>query len=153
MTRQQEEGEMTAAAHDVPTHDAATTTMKKLSPVLVVEEIESCLPFWIDRLGFTKVAEVPDGAKLGFVILVKDGVEIMYQSRDSVAKDIPALVPERGAARPITLFVEVSDVDAVERALAGLEFVLARRRTFYGMEEVGVREPGGNPVIFAQAVK
>jgi uncharacterized glyoxalase superfamily protein PhnB len=129
-----------------------TSTIKKLSPVLVVDEIESCLAFWVDRLGFEKTVEVPDGSKLGFVILQKDGVEVMYQSRASVEKDIPALLPERGG-HPIALFIEVSDVGAVERALEGFEMILPRRKTFYGMDEVGFNEPGGNAVIFAQPVK
>jgi hypothetical protein len=30
--------------------------------------------------------------------------------------------------------------------------VFTRRRTFYGMEEIGVREPGGNAVTFAMPV-
>jgi hypothetical protein len=130
----------------------ATSAMKKLSPVLVVDEIEPCLPFWVDRLGFEKTAEIPEGSKLGFVILKKDDVEVMYQSRESVAKDVPALVPERDG-HPIGLFIEVSDVGAIERALEGLDLILPRRKTFYGMDEVGVREPGGNAVIFAQPVK
>jgi hypothetical protein len=130
----------------------ATSAMKKLSPVLVVDEIEPCLPFWVDRLGFEKTAEVPEGAKLGFVILRKDDVEVMYQSRESVEKDVPAMLSARGGHQ-IGLFIEVSDVGAIERALEGLDVILPRRKTFYGMDEVGVREPGGNPVIFAQPVK
>ncbi len=128
-----------------------TSSMKKLSPVLVVDEIEPCLPFWVDRLGFEKTAEVPEGSRLGFVILRKDEVEVMYQSRESVEKDVPALAPERGG-HSIGLFIEVSDVGAIERALAGFDVILPRRKTFYGMDEVGVREPGGNSVIFAQPV-
>ena len=123
-------------------------TFNKLAPVLIVDAIEPCLSFWTERLGFTKVAEVPEGDRLGFVILQKDGVEVMYQSRDSVRKDIPALadVPAGGA----NLYVEVADVAAVERAVKGLEIVVPRRKTFYGADEIGVREPGGNAVIFGQ---
>jgi len=55
--------------------------MKKLTPVIIVDQIEPCLPFWIERLGFIKTAEVPEGDKLGFVILVKGNVEIMYQTK------------------------------------------------------------------------
>lgn len=131
---------------------AAPSAMKKLTPVLIVDAIEPCLPFWVDRLGFDKTVEVPEGSSLGFVILQKDGVEVMYQSRESVEKDIPSLVPERGG-HSIGLFIEVADVAAVERALKGFEVVVPRRKTFYGMDEIGVREPGGNSVIFAQPVK
>jgi hypothetical protein len=36
--------------------------------------------------------------------------------------------------------------------VAGAPVVVPRRKTFYGMEEIGVREPGGNSVTFAQPV-
>ncbi len=121
--------------------------LKKLSPVLVVDAIEPCLPFWTDRLGFTRVTEVPEGGRLGFVILEKDGIEVMYQSRESVRKDIPALA---GTPPGATLYIEVNDIAAVEKAVKGAEVVVPRRQTFYGADEVGVREPGGNAVIFAQ---
>ena len=122
--------------------------MKKLTPVLYVEEIEPALPFWVERLGFEKTAEVPHGDRLGFVILQRGAVEIMYQTRDSVREDVPALggMPTGGSM----LFVQVDDLDAVERALEGIEPVTPRRKTFYGADELIVREPGGNVVNFAQ---
>jgi uncharacterized glyoxalase superfamily protein PhnB len=126
----------------------SSVKLNKLSPVLVVDAIEPCLSFWTDRLGFAKVAEVPDGDRLGFVILAKDGVEVMYQSRESVRKDIPKLanVPAGGTS----LYIDVADVAAIEKAVKGLEVVVPRRKTFYGADEIGVREPGGNAVIFGQ---
>jgi hypothetical protein len=123
-------------------------TMKRLTPVLMVEAIEPCLAFWA-ALGFERTAEVPDGDRLGFVILAKDGVELMYQTRASVQADVPAI-----AASPMGgtfLFLEVSDLDAVIAALGGTPVLFPRRKTFYGMDEIGVREPGGNPVTFAMA--
>ena len=122
--------------------------LNKLSPVLVVDAIEPCLSFWVDRLGFTKVAEVPDGDRLGFVILEKDGIEVMYQSRESVRKDIPALADVPAGAT--SLYIDVADVAAVERAVKGAEVVVPRRKTFYGADEIGVREPAGNAVIIGQ---
>lgn len=68
--------------------------IKKLTPVLFVKEIEPVLPFWVQGLGFTKTAEVPEGNKLGFVILEKDGVEVMYQTYASVDKDLPSIAGE-----------------------------------------------------------
>ena len=129
----------------------AFTEFRKLSPVIVVDEIEPCLPFWTDRLGFTKTAEVPEGPKLGFVILSRDGVEIMYQSRASAANDIPALA-KRFADPSTAFFIEVGDVGTIETEMKGVEMVVPRRKTFYGMDEVGVREPAGHVVVFAQPV-
>jgi len=54
--------------------------MKKLTPVLYVDAIEPCLPFWVDRLGFSKTVEVPHENAIGFVILARDGLELMYQT-------------------------------------------------------------------------
>jgi uncharacterized glyoxalase superfamily protein PhnB len=125
----------------------SSVQFRKLSPVLIADAIEPCLPFWTDRLGFAKVVEVPDGNRLGFVILTRDGVEVMYQSRDSVRNDIPALADTPPGA---TLYIEVSDIAAVERAVEGMEVVVPRRQTFYGADEIGVREPGGNVVLFGQ---
>lgn len=123
--------------------------MKRLSPVLFVEEIESALPFWEERLGFARTAEVPDGERLGFVLLERDGVQVMYQTRHSMSADIPALAQAQptGAA---FIFIEVENVDAIDDALQGIERVLPRRTTDYGADEVVVREPGGNVVVFAQ---
>ncbi|MBA2670930.1 MAG: VOC family protein [Gemmatimonadetes bacterium] len=121
--------------------------MKKLTPVVYVEEIEPVLPFWIDRLGFEITAEVPEGDRLGFVILQKGDVEVMYQSRESVLKDLPQLAdsPMGGTF----LFIQVNDLDAIERALEGVEQVVPRRTTFYGADEIIVREPADNVVTFA----
>jgi hypothetical protein len=133
----------------------APTTVRKLTPVLLVEAIEPCLPFWTDRLGFELTAQVPEGDRLGFVILVKDGVEVMYQSWASVRGDIPALAEgaDPRAVAHTALFIEVADVEAVARVVQGdpsLDVAVPRRKTFYGMDEIGVREPGGHVVIFAQ---
>ena len=124
------------------------SAIRKLTPVIMVEAIEPCVPFW-ERVGFVKTAEVPEGDRLGFVILAKDGVEVMYQTHESVEKDAPGLVP-RPHGIGTALFIEVSDIESIERALAGLEIVVPRRKTFYGMDEIGVREPGGHVVVFAQ---
>jgi hypothetical protein len=121
--------------------------VKKVTPLLFVEEIEPCLEFW-EKVGFTRGPEVPHGDKLGFVILQSGDVELMYQTRASVAEDVPPLAdsPMRGTF----IFIEVNDLDAIEKALSGVTPVVPRRKTFYGSEELIVKEPAGNIVTFAQ---
>jgi uncharacterized glyoxalase superfamily protein PhnB len=123
--------------------------IKKITPILLVDEIEPCLPFWVERLGFEKTTEVPHEDRIGFAILHFKDTEVMYQTFDSVRADIPAVadaIPPAGAV----LFIEVDDIDATERAVAGHEIVVPRRKTFYGADELFVREPGGHLVGFAQ---
>ncbi len=125
--------------------------LKGVTPILVVDAIEPALRFWVDTLHFTKTSEVPHDGRLGFVLLERDDVKIMYQTRESLASDIPPLsgLPQRGAF----LYVEVDDLDAISEALQGVAPVIPRRRTFYGTDELVVREPAGNVVTFAQFVK
>ncbi|HVH67336.1 MAG TPA: VOC family protein [Gemmatimonadales bacterium] len=122
--------------------------MQRLTPVLVVDAIEPVLAFWVDRLGFRKTIEVPHEGRLGFVTLERDDVQIMYQSRDSVAADVPPLAA--APARGTFLFLEVDDLDAIAKLLTGVTPVIPRRKTFYGADELIVREPAGNVVTFAQ---
>ena len=122
----------------------------KITAVLIVDSIEKSLPFWVDRMGFTKTAEVPEGEALGFVILVRDGAELMLQTVESVRKDAPQFVPQ-GAGYNVGLFMEVPDFADVLKRLDGYPIALPDRTTFYGMREIGVREPSGHIVIFAAA--
>ena len=125
--------------------------MNKLTPVIFVDAIEPCLPFWTDRLGFDVTVTVPHGDELGFAILQKGGVELMYQTHASLADDLPALGDDvRGSTT--RLFIEVDDVDEVERALKGVEVLVPRRQTFYGMDEIFVRGPCGSVLGFAAPV-
>ncbi|WP_434422053.1 VOC family protein [Nannocystis pusilla] len=121
----------------------------RITPVLVVDSVEDCLPFWVDRLGFTRTAEVPHGDRLGFVILTSGRTELMLQTVASVRDDIPGAEP--GPSRT-SLFIEVDDLAAVQRALGDWPRLVAQRDTFYGMRETIVRDPAGNDILFAQRI-
>ncbi len=123
----------------------------KITPVLYVEQIEPSLPFWIDRLGFEKTVEVPEGDRLGFVILVREGYEVMLQTLESLKSDRTGnLSLGTGSA---SLFIEVPEFDEFRARLTGLEVVLPERVAFYGMREMAVREPGGHVICIAALEK
>jgi len=119
----------------------------KLTPILFVESIEKSLPFWVDRVGFQKTVEVPEGDHLGFVILVKDGAEVMLQTWEGVKRDNPNLISSQQAVT--TLFVEVDNFADIRKRIAGVPVAMEERVTFYHMREIAVREPGGHIVVFA----
>jgi uncharacterized glyoxalase superfamily protein PhnB len=123
----------------------------KITPVLIVQEIEESLPFWVDRMGFIKTAEVPDGGKLGFVMMERGGAELMLQTVASVLKDEPRFAP-KGDTNKASLFIEVEDFDDTLKRLTGYPIATEDRTTFYGMREIGVRDPDGHIVIFAKRV-
>lgn len=133
--------------------------MKKATPLITVERIEPCLPFWTDALGFEVTVSVPHEEHLGFAILVRGDVELMYQSRASVDADLGESGDTAGLGRELegstsTLFVEVVDLDEVIQALgSSADVVVPRRETFYGMDEIFVRAPCGTLVGFAAKVE
>jgi uncharacterized glyoxalase superfamily protein PhnB len=139
---------------DSPVPSAPRVHFGKLSPVLVVDVVEPCLAFWTERLGFRQANAVPgDDGRLVFASAERDAVEVMYQTSASVlAAEPEASRAERAReldGHSIALFLEVDDLDAVERALDGVPVVKARHDTFYGTSELYVREPGGNTVGFS----
>jgi uncharacterized glyoxalase superfamily protein PhnB len=131
--------------------------MKKATPLITVDAIEPCLPFWTDRLGFELLATVPHGDTVGFAMLNRGGVELMYQTRASVAADLgesgaPAGLADEMASGTATIFVEVETLDPLIEALGDTEVIVPRRQTFYGMDEIFVRSPCGTVIGFAAKV-
>ena len=124
--------------------------VKRITPVLLVKEIKPLIPFWVDRLGFTKAVEVPDGNKLGFVIFQKGSAEVMYQTYSSVEKDAPPSMSSEARKGPTYLYIEVDNLDSVLAAMKEAPMVMAVRTAFYGMKEFAVQDPGGHFVTFAQ---
>lgn len=121
--------------------------MQSLTPILIVDAIEPCLDFWT-RLGFAVTVQVPEGGALGFVILNNGPVEVMYQTRASAAKDVPAMADFPSSSS--ILYIHVKNIDEVIAALAGAPVLIPKRQTFYGATEYAVREPAGNAVSFSE---
>jgi catechol 2,3-dioxygenase-like lactoylglutathione lyase family enzyme len=120
--------------------------MKSIVANLIVPSIEACLPFYVERLGFTQTIDVPHDGVLGFVSLSRGSVELMLQSRASLAADIAGLGADGFRA---ALYIEVAKLASIRKALAGWPEVVPERTTFYGAREIIVRDPAGNVVVFA----
>jgi uncharacterized glyoxalase superfamily protein PhnB len=123
--------------------------VKKITPILFAEELEPCIRFWTERMGFQKTVGVPEGNKIGFAIVEKNGLELMYQSFASAEKDNAAT----GAAvrkGPSFLYIEVADLETAMDAMKGAEIVMPMRTTFYHAREFGIKDPVGHYLIFAQ---
>ena len=124
--------------------------VKKITSVLVVDAIEPVLPLW-EALGFARTAEVPHGDRLGFVILAAGGIEVMYQTVESVRGDNAAALEGPRALGAAALFLEVEDLAAAEASVpAGTDVIVSQRKTFYGSTETILRDAAGNVITLAQ---
>src|SRR5580693_3507274 len=123
----------------------------KITPILFVDATEPSLEFWVGRLKFDKIAEVPEGDKLGFVILKKGDSEIMLQTRESIKKDASG-ASTAVLAMTSCLYIEVDSFSEALDRIKSAEVLVPQRDTFYGMREIYVREPGGQIVGFAARI-
>ena len=127
--------------------------LRHLTPVLVVDDVEPCLRFWTEKLGFTAENQVPgDNGRLVFASARAGDVEVMYQTRASVLAERPDAADEL-VGHSTVLFVTVDDLVPIEASVSGAPIVKPRHDTFYGSTELYVKEPGGNLVGFAQFKK
>ncbi|MBZ5536726.1 MAG: VOC family protein [Acidobacteriia bacterium] len=122
------------------------------TPIMIVDHIEPSLDFWMKRLGFKKTAEVPHGDELGFILLEKDGNQVMMQTRKSIADDSPATL-EHATQHTVVQYIDVDSLDAVLKCVEGMKLLMGPRETFYGAREILLRDPAGYMIMFAEQKK
>jgi hypothetical protein len=111
---------------------------KKITPLFVVEHIEPCLPEW-EALGYEVTVRVPDQGPLGFVILSGKLGELMLQTKQSLASDLPSVFKRKPSA---LLYADVTSLAEAKKALSGAEVLVAQRKTFYGATEAWLELEG-----------
>jgi len=107
--------------------------LQRITHLLVVDAIEPLLPLWRDDLGF--------------VLLARDDHHLMFQTRDSLAKDLPAVA---ALAPTSLLYTDVEDLDAALPSMHGATLLVGPRTTFYGAREAFYATPSGHIVALAE---
>ena len=125
----------------------------KLTPNLLVANVERSLAFYVDTLGFSRGLTVPDESPLVFASVTSGAVEIFFNDAVTAANEYPAF-----AGKPIgatgTLFIEMQGVDALhDRLKASVKIVMPLVTQFYGLREFAIEDPDGYVITFAERVK
>jgi uncharacterized glyoxalase superfamily protein PhnB len=126
----------------------------KLTPNLVVRNVEASLNFYRSVLGFQPGFTVPDQPPYVFGSVTSGGVEIFFNDQKAVAEEYPAL-----GAKPIggslTLFLEVEGVEEVLAAIqkSGSKITMPLKEQFYGMREFAFEAPEGWVITIAERIK
>ena len=128
--------------------------LKKLTPNLVVPNVEASLNFYRSVLGFQPGMTVPEKPPYVFGSVTSDAVEIFFNDHKTVAEDYPAL-----GAKPIggslTLFIEVEGIQEILAAVqkSGAQITMPLKDQFYGMREFAFEAPEGWVVTIAERIK
>lgn len=137
-------------------------SLQSLTVNLIVPDVNETAVFYRDVLGFELALAVIEGTEdvafelgdrpLGFAMLKRDAVEIMLQSRTSIAADLEGFEAWRGGDA-VTLYIDVETVGAVEEVWEQLrdrvDVIKPLYETFYGATEFHFRDPNGFIVGFA----
>jgi catechol 2,3-dioxygenase-like lactoylglutathione lyase family enzyme len=124
--------------------------LKKLTPNLIVSNVERSLAFYRDVLGFTPVATVPDASPFVFAIVQSGPVEIFLNAPEPAVSEYPAF-KERPIGGTLTLFIEVADIQRVHQSLQGrVTIVMPLEHKWYGVTEFAFTDPDGYIITIAQ---
>jgi lactoylglutathione lyase len=127
----------------------------KLTPNLVVRDVQAAVHFYESVLGFQRAISVPDDPPFVFASVTNGaGVEIFFNDQKAVAEDYPPLARDP-LGGTLTLFLECEGVEEILAAVekSGARIVMPLKTQFYGMREFAFQDPEGWIVTVAEKIK
>jgi uncharacterized glyoxalase superfamily protein PhnB len=126
----------------------------KLTPNLVVRDVQAAVHFYQTVLCFQLAINVPDAAPYVFASVVSGNVEIFFNDQKAVAEDYPPLAKDP-IGGTMTLFLECEGIEDILRTVekSDAKVVMPLKTQFYGMREFAFVDPQGWTVTMAERVK
>jgi lactoylglutathione lyase len=126
--------------------------IKKLTPNLVVRNVEASLKFYREVLGLEKAINVPEQSPYVFASVSNGTVEIFFNDQKTVAAEYPNLATKIGAS--LTLYMEVDSLQSVLDRVqkAGAKISMPVTDQFYGMKEFAFEDGDGYTITIAQKI-
>ncbi|MBI3399971.1 MAG: VOC family protein [Acidobacteria bacterium] len=127
-------------------------SFRKLTPNLLVGNVERSLAFYVDTLGFARGMTVPDQPPFVFASVTSGPLEIFFNDAAAAIKEYPSF-----AGKPIgatgTMFIEVEGIDAFHEAVKlKVKIAMPIVTQWYGMREFAIEDPDGYVITFAERV-
>jgi lactoylglutathione lyase len=124
--------------------------IQKLTPNLIVSNVERSLSFYRDILGFTVENTVPDSGPLVFASVQAGPVEIFLNAPEPAIAEYPAF-KDRPIGGTLTLFVQVARIADVYESLKNrVKVVMPLEKKWYGVTEFAFEDPDGYLITFAE---
>src|SRR2546427_3172118 len=119
------------------------TTLKKITANLMVESVDDTMAFYKDVLGFETITTVPEAGPFNWAWMKRGDVEIMFQSRPSLAEDVPAFTGKE-IGGTFGMYVNVEGVQSLYEAIKDkVTIVRDMHTTFYGTQEFYIQDCNG----------
>jgi uncharacterized glyoxalase superfamily protein PhnB len=122
----------------------------KLTPNLIVSNVERSIAFYRDVLGFTVTATVPERSPYVFAAVQSGVVEVFLNAPDPAQAEYPAF-KGRPIGGTLTLYFEVTGVDALHESLKErVTVVMPLEKKWYGVTEFAIADPDGWVITFGE---
>jgi uncharacterized glyoxalase superfamily protein PhnB len=126
-------------------------TYKSITPNLIVSDVERSLSFYRDALDFSIVETVPQQAPFVFVMLVRDGINLFLNAKETAQEAGMTIEVGRGG---VALYIIVDGIGGLWKEMqARVPIAMALKTQFYGMTEFSVTDPDGYYITFAERVE
>jgi uncharacterized glyoxalase superfamily protein PhnB len=135
--------------------------LNKLTVNMMVEDIQKTLKFYQDNLQFDFVMGVPEDKnevlaendfkrKLVYALVKHNSIEIMFQSKGSLANDIPYF-ENKAIGASASFYFEVDDINHIYKKIKDkVKIVKDMYTTWYGMREFYIADCNGYILGFAK---
>lgn len=130
-----------------------SVNLKRITPNLMVDDVESSVGFYKGVLGFDMVTAFPDTGKMDFAIVSRDNLDIMFQRRANLIEEISQFqnTPIGGS---FTLHLDVKDILMIyEKAVMNARIVQELHQTAYGTKEFSMKDNSGYILTFSEPLK
>lgn len=129
---------------------ADTLLLESATPNLMVADVAATIDFYRSVLGFEAEMTVPEAGPFDWAMVRREGVTLMFQERTNLVEEYPTL-RDRQPGGGLTLFVRVSDVEALFHAVEGkAEICTPLHESFYGTREFALVDCNGFVLTFAE---
>lgn len=124
--------------------------IKKLTPNLIVRNVDASLKFYREVLGLEPAITVPDQSPYVFASVSNGSVEIFFNDQKTVAAEYPKLAGTIGGS--LILYLEVDSLPAILDRVqkAGATISMPVTDQFYGMKEFAFEDSDGYTITIAQ---
>jgi len=139
-----------------PSQKEKPMKFNKITPNLVVADMEKSLKFYRDVLGFSVSQTVPDKAPFIFAWMKRVDADIFLNANmppQPGEPDLYAGKPVGGGTLSLYLVMEGIDDLYAKVQQEKVPIVVKMHKQFYGMKEFAVHDPDGYLLIFAEEEK
>src|SRR5438045_1223167 len=106
--------------------------LKKMTPNVMVENVNATVAWYRDVLGFALLTSVPEEGQFDWAMMKGGEVELMFQTRASLGGELP-LMADRPIGGALTFYTDVEEVQGwYDRLKNQVQVVQDMHTTFYG---------------------